>query len=82
MSLIDPQPPLEGADLPPDPGIEDPESEEGKTEDKWLDINGASKYTSLSKATLRRSVKSGDLKASNKVGKTMFKQSALESWLS
>ena len=45
-------------------------------------INGASKYTSLSKATLRRSVKSGDLKASNKVGKTMFKQSALESWLS
>ena len=51
-------------------------------EDKWLDINGASKYTSLSKATLRRSVKSGDLKASNKVGKTMFKQSALESWLS
>ena len=53
-----------------------------KTEDKWLDINGASKYTSLSKATLRRSVKSGDLKASNKVGKTMFKQSALESWLS
>ena len=53
-----------------------------KTEDKWLDINGASKYTSLSKATLRRSVKSGDLKATNKVGKTMFKQSALESWLS
>ena len=53
-----------------------------KTEDKWLDINGASKYTSLSKATLRRSVKSGDLKASNKVGKTMFKQSAVESWLS
>ena len=38
MSLIDPQPPLEGADLPPDPGIDDPESEQGKTEDKWLRI--------------------------------------------
>ena len=38
MSLIDPQPPLAGADLPPDPGIEDPNSEKGKTEDKWLRI--------------------------------------------
>ena len=38
MSLINPQPPLAGADLPPDPGIEDPESTEGKTEDKWLRI--------------------------------------------
>jgi len=38
MSLINPQPPLAGADLPPDPGIEEPESEKGKTEDKWLRI--------------------------------------------
>ena len=38
MSLINPQPPLAGADLPPDPGIEDPNSEKGKTEDKWLRI--------------------------------------------
>lgn len=52
-----------------------------KMEDKWLDISQASKYTSLSKETLRRSVKSGHLKASNKVGKTLFKQSNLESWL-
>lgn len=52
-----------------------------KTEDKWLDINQASKYCSVHPSTLRRSVKSGDLQASNKVGKTLFKQSNLESWL-
>ena len=51
------------------------------TEDKWLDINKASKYCSVHPSTLRRSVKSGDLKASNKVGKTLFKQSELENWL-
>lgn len=52
-----------------------------ETNDKWLDINEASKYTSLSKVTLRRNVASGKLKASNKLGKTLFKQSELESWL-
>jgi len=51
------------------------------TEDKWLDINKASSYCSVHPSTLRRSVKSGHLKASNKVGKTLFKQSNLESWL-
>ena len=49
--------------------------------DKWLDISEASKYTSLSKVTLRRNVASGKLNASNKLGKTLFKQSELESWL-
>ena len=49
--------------------------------DKWLDISEASKYTSLSKATLRRNVASGKLKASNKLGKTLFKKSELEAWL-
>ena len=39
-----------------------------ETNDKWLDINEASKYTSLSKVTLRRNVASGKLKASNKLG--------------
>ena len=52
-----------------------------ETNDKWLDINEASKYTSLSKVTLRRNVASGKLKASNNLGKTLFKQSELESWL-
>ena len=52
-----------------------------ETNDKWLDINEASKYTSLSKVTLRRNVASGKLNASNKLGKTLFKQSELESWL-
>ena len=52
------------------------------TEDKWLNIDQASKYCAISASTLRRNVKSGDLKASNKVGKTLFKQSELENWLS
>ena len=50
-------------------------------EDKWLDMNKASFYTNLSKSTLRRNVALGKLKASNKLGKTLFKQSELESWL-
>tara|TARA_Y100000593_G_scaffold94525_1_gene194021 strand:- start:1180 stop:1401 length:222 start_codon:yes stop_codon:yes gene_type:complete len=50
-------------------------------EDKWLDITQASNYTNLSKSTLRRYIKDGKLKASNKLGKTLFKQSELENWL-
>ena len=51
------------------------------TNDKSLDINQASNYTSISKSTLRRNVKSGQLKASTKLGKTLFKYSELENWL-
>ena len=39
------------------------------TEDKWLDINQASKYCSVHPSTLRRNVKSGNLISSNKLGK-------------
>ncbi len=51
-------------------------------EDKYLNINQASKYCSVSSSTLRRNIKSGRLKASTKLGKFLFKKSDLEKWLS
>ena len=54
---------------------------DNKTGSKWMDIIQASKYCAVHPSTLRRSVKSGDLIASNKLGKTLFKQSELENWL-
>ena len=50
-------------------------------EDKWLDINQASNYTNLSKSTIRRYVKNGKLKASNNLGKTLFRKTELENFL-
>ena len=50
-------------------------------EDKWLDIHQASNYTNLSKSTIRRYVKMNKLKASNKLGKTLFRKSELENFL-
>jgi len=53
----------------------------GNTNDKWLDINQASEYCSVHPSTLRRNVANGSLKASDKLGKVLFKKSELESWL-
>tara|TARA_Y100001934_G_C11966287_1_gene591899 strand:- start:402 stop:620 length:219 start_codon:yes stop_codon:yes gene_type:complete len=53
----------------------------GNTNDKWLDINQASEYCSVHPSTLRRNVANGSLKASDKLGKKLFKQSELEVWL-
>ena len=50
-------------------------------QDKWMDINKASKYCDCSSATLRRNVKANRLNASNRLGKMLFKQSELEQWL-
>lgn len=49
--------------------------------DKWFDLGQAKEYSQLSKSTLRRYIKSGELKATNRVGKTLLKQSDLESFL-
>ena len=49
--------------------------------DKWMDINDASKYTTVSMATIRRNVKDNKLKASTRLGKLLFKRSELENWL-
>jgi len=53
----------------------------GNKQDKWMDINQASKYVACHPSTLRRNIASGQLKASNKLGKTLVKQSSLEVWL-
>ena len=45
----------------------------GNTNDKWLDINQASEYCSVHPSTLRRNVANGSLKASDKLGKKLFK---------
>ena len=53
----------------------------GNTNDKWLDINQASEYCSVSPTTLRRNVERGKLNASKQLGKMLFKESDLEQWL-
>ena len=53
----------------------------GNKQNKWMDINEASKYCSVHPSTLRRNIASGQLKASKKLGKTLLKQSELEAWL-
>ena len=53
----------------------------GNKQDKWMDINEASKYCSVHPSTLRRGIASNQLKASKKLGKILFKQSELEGWL-
>ena len=50
-------------------------------QEKWMDINKASKYCDVSCATLRRNVKSEKLKASTTCGKMLFLKQNLEDWL-
>ena len=50
--------------------------------DKWLDLNQASEYTNLSVSSLRRVIKNGSLKASDRLGKKLMKISEIEKWLS
>ena len=47
----------------------------------WVNISEASRYTSLSVTTIRRAVKKGDLKCSNKLGKLLFKVEWIDNWL-
>jgi excisionase family DNA binding protein len=48
---------------------------------RYIDINEVSELCSISKSTIRREVKSGKLKASNNLGKMLFKTSDVEAWL-
>ena len=50
----------------------------GNKQDKWMDINEASKYCSVHPSTLRRNLASNQLKASKKLGKTLFKANVLQ----
>lgn len=49
---------------------------------KWLSITDASKYTSLSKATLRRNIDKGKIKCIRSVGKIMIRRDELDRFLS
>ena len=49
--------------------------------ENWLNIRGASDYTSLSIVKLRRAVASGELKASKKAGRLLFKIRWIDKWL-
>jgi len=53
----------------------------GKQNDKWLSISEVANYSNLSKTTLTRYVKRGELKASAKTGKLLFKRSDVDRWL-
>ena len=54
---------------------------DGKVSKGWLDLTAASKYCSLSPSTIRRSIRSGQLKTSKSTGKLMFKIEWLDKWL-
>ena len=56
--------------------------EDKNTSNRWMDITETSKYSSLSKSTLRRAVLNKQLSASNNTGKTLFKIDEVERWLS
>ena len=49
--------------------------------DKYIDINQVSALTSLSLSTIRRRVATGELKCTKRLGKLLFKKSAVEEWL-
>ena len=48
---------------------------------RYIDINEVSDFSGVSKSTIRRNVKSHQLKASNTTGKLLFKVSDVENWL-
>lgn len=49
--------------------------------DRWLTIAEVIQYTSVSDSTIRRAVKRGVLKASQSIGKLLFKKSNVDRWL-
>jgi predicted DNA-binding transcriptional regulator AlpA len=53
-----------------------------KVSNRWININEVSSMSSLSCSTIRRSVASGSLKCSKRLGKKLvFKISDVERWL-
>ena len=54
---------------------------DGKYSDPFLSINQVSKLTSLSTSTIRRAMKKGHLKCSDKLGKLLFLESDIRKWL-
>ena len=50
-------------------------------QDRWMNINEASEYTSISPSSLRRNFHNGHLSGSKKLNKLLFKESELERFL-
>ncbi|MBT5068513.1 MAG: helix-turn-helix domain-containing protein [Candidatus Scalindua sp.] len=48
---------------------------------RFLNIREVSTFTSLSDSTIRRAVKKGELKCCKKIGKLLFLESDVRSWL-
>ena len=53
----------------------------GKVNERWLTIREVAEYTSVSESTIRRAIKKGVLKSSNKTGRLLFKVSDVDRWL-
>ena len=54
---------------------------DGRTTDRFLDINAVSTFVSCSASTIRRAVKRGQLKCSKKLGKLLFQEKDIRRWL-
>ena len=48
---------------------------------KYLDMRQIIDYTSLSGSTIRRAINKGELKASKRTGKLLFKTTDIDGWL-
>ena len=53
----------------------------GKVNERWLTIREVAEYTSVSESTIRRAIKKGVLKTSDKTGRLLFKVSDVDRWL-
>ena len=54
---------------------------DGSFKDQFLSINDVSKMVSLSPSTIRRAVARGHLKCSNRLGKLLFLESDIRTWI-
>ena len=50
-------------------------------EDGYMDINGVSKYSAMSKSAIRRACSEGKLKYNDTQGKHLFLKSNVEFWI-
>ena len=57
------------------------ESISSNHKEQWLNIRGVAKYSSLSISKIRRSIASGELKASKRGGRLLFKTRWVDIWL-
>jgi|TARA_B110000116_G_scaffold267597_1_gene280157 excisionase family DNA binding protein len=54
---------------------------QGKSTNRWMDIKETSQHTAVSSSTIRRAVKRGELQASHRTGKLLFRIADVERWL-